>query len=341
MTTRPTDEELARAGTKRALDALYQRQRRRKAKVEQDRQRTLAAVPELPADQAGALEAWAADRLIVPAGHARAGEPMALPDFALAWLDKALRARESILSVARKNGKSAVVAVYLLSRLVGPLRTPGWRGAVISVNKLKAAELRMQMEEIAAAMLSGEAGGTAGRGMGADADLACEGEDVAVPDAAGHVPPRQRQHEMLAGWPQVGIEHRQADGAQDQRRVDGVAGERQRGRRVGVDRVAQQDDALAGVDVGSAGNRFHDRLERGACHLAWLGVLGLITQRSGVQIPPRYHHRQQRVQTAARPSSARSHDPPASVRRGAPAGRASRPVRAPARRRSPGSSPWR
>ena len=38
------------------------------------------------ADPVGALAAWASTTLIVPPGHPRAGEPMALPDFAIQWL---------------------------------------------------------------------------------------------------------------------------------------------------------------------------------------------------------------------------------------------------------------
>ena len=41
--------------------------------------------------------------------------------------------REAGLSVGRKNGKSALVALLLLSYLVGPLHKPGWRGLVTSL----------------------------------------------------------------------------------------------------------------------------------------------------------------------------------------------------------------
>ena len=150
--TKPTDAELARRRDKRALDALYQRQRRARQREERERQRALASVPDLPADQFAALESWAADRLVVPAGHPRAAEPMALPGFAAAWLAEALaEPGEALMCVARKNAKSAILAIYLLGRLLGPLRTPGYRGAVISVTSAKAIELRMQMVAIAAA----------------------------------------------------------------------------------------------------------------------------------------------------------------------------------------------
>ena len=47
--------------------------------------------------------------------------------------------------------KSAIVAVYLLGRLVGPLAVPGYRAGVASVSKEKAGELKRQMQEIAEA----------------------------------------------------------------------------------------------------------------------------------------------------------------------------------------------
>ena len=102
-------------------------------------------------DPVGALTAWAADTLIVPPGHPRAGEPMALPDFAVDWLRESWDAHESALSTARKNAKSAIAAILCLGYLVGPLRRPGWRGAIASLDKNKAGELRRQVAEIAKA----------------------------------------------------------------------------------------------------------------------------------------------------------------------------------------------
>ena len=58
--------------------------------------------------------------LKVPPGHKRAGQPMELPSFAVAWLRESLRpgVREAGLFVGRKNAKSAILAAYLLARLV-------------------------------------------------------------------------------------------------------------------------------------------------------------------------------------------------------------------------------
>ena len=64
------------------------------------------------------------------------------------FLRDALTVPESLLCVARKNAKSAIIAVYLLGRLVGPLRYHGYRAGVCSINREKAGELWMQMDAI-------------------------------------------------------------------------------------------------------------------------------------------------------------------------------------------------
>ena len=100
------------------------------------------------ADPVGALAEWAAATLVVPPGHPRSGEPMALPPFAIAWLRASWTSHESALSTARKNAKSAIAAILALGYLCGPLRRPGWRGAIASLDKGKAGELRRQVAEI-------------------------------------------------------------------------------------------------------------------------------------------------------------------------------------------------
>ena len=76
---------------------------------------------------------------------------MALPDFALRFLREGWDAHESALTMGRKNAKSAICAVLALGFLVGPVRVDGWRGAIASVSKEKAAELRAQVQAIAEA----------------------------------------------------------------------------------------------------------------------------------------------------------------------------------------------
>ena len=135
--------------------AARERQRRRRARLRQEREQ--AAVLAFPAPtarhpgQVDELATWAAATLKVPVGHPLAGQPMALPDFAVDFLRDGWCAHESALTMGRKNAKSAICAVLALGHLVGPLRTAGWRGAVASVTKEKAAELRGQVAAIAEA----------------------------------------------------------------------------------------------------------------------------------------------------------------------------------------------
>ena len=163
-----------------------------------------------PADPVGALADWSRESLIVPPGHPRAGEPMELPDYAVAWLRATWNAHESALTTARKNAKSAIAAVLALGYLVGPLRRPGWRGAIASISKEKAGELRRQVAEIAQASgldirirrspypgtIESETGSldtlSADRSAGHSA-----GYDLVVVDETGLLPERSR--DLLAG----------------------------------------------------------------------------------------------------------------------------------------------
>ena len=125
------------------------RQRKRRAKLKSSA--TVAPVVALGADPIAELATWAAATLKIPPGHPLAGQPMVLPDFAVDFLRAGFSAHESALSVARKNGKSALCAVLSLGYLIGPLRTLGFRGAVASVSKEKAGELRNQVASIVSA----------------------------------------------------------------------------------------------------------------------------------------------------------------------------------------------
>ena len=141
------------AYTDREARRLYMREYRARKKAEREAAANSCsrATVSLPDDPVGALAAWAAKTLIIPPGHPLAGRPMALPDFAEDFLRAGWGAHESALCIARKNAKSAIAAVLALGHLCGPLRTDGWRGAVASVSKEKAAELRNQVALIAEA----------------------------------------------------------------------------------------------------------------------------------------------------------------------------------------------
>ena len=187
--------------------AARERQRRKRAR---DKLVTPPAAPLPPEtdDPAGALAEWARATLRVPAGHELAGEPMALPDFAVRFLRDAFTVREALLCCARKNAKSAITAVAVLGHLVGPLARPGWRGAVCSVNKGKAAELVRQMREISEASdLRDLRSPTPGRVeaphgtldiLSADASAgAASGFDLVIVDELGLL--KERDRELLAG----------------------------------------------------------------------------------------------------------------------------------------------
>ena len=123
----------------------YMREYRRKQKAAAA---VTAPEPVNHADPVGALVDWSRDKLIVPAGHPLAGEAMTLPSFATDFLRDGWTAHESALTCGRKNAKSAILGVLGLGFLVGPLRRPGFRMAIASLSKEKAAELRQQIQQI-------------------------------------------------------------------------------------------------------------------------------------------------------------------------------------------------
>ena len=104
-------------------------------------------------DPAGAFASWSESRLIIPPGHPNSGKPLVIPEYALAFLEAALKAgvREAGLFVARKNAKSAVIAALLLAHLAGPMRRKGWRAGCASLSREKAVELWQQAEDVATA----------------------------------------------------------------------------------------------------------------------------------------------------------------------------------------------
>ena len=104
-----------------------------------------------PDDPGAAVALWAKRTLKIPPGHPRAGKPMALPPYLADFICDALTHDESLLCIGRKNAKSSAVAVLLLAHLCGPLRRPGWRAGVASINAGKAAELWAQAAAIALA----------------------------------------------------------------------------------------------------------------------------------------------------------------------------------------------
>ena len=110
-------------------------------------------LPKTPRDKASAIVAWAKKSLKVPPGHPKEGGPLVVPEYGVKFLRDALAddCHEAALVISRKNAKSAIVAVLILSYLVGPMRRAGWRCGVCSISREKAGELRSQCEAIAVA----------------------------------------------------------------------------------------------------------------------------------------------------------------------------------------------
>ena len=89
---------------------------------------------------------WASERLIVPAGL-RQGRRFKVFDWQREFIRGALQPgiREAGLSIARKNGKTGLVAALLLWMLC-EVRRPQWRAIVVSLSGEVAKELRNQAE---------------------------------------------------------------------------------------------------------------------------------------------------------------------------------------------------
>jgi len=166
------------------------------------------AAPTSTGDPAADLIAWAESTLLVPDGMLR-GKPFRIDPWQADFLRDALApgVREAGLSVARKNGKTGLIAVLLLGYLVGPLHRPRWRGVVTSMTGDLAKELRTAI--MATADLSGlmflqeRVSPTPGRIFGPEgvrldllaADKATGhgiGADLAVIDEAGLMGENQR-----------------------------------------------------------------------------------------------------------------------------------------------------
>ena len=145
-------------GRRRIYANDAERQRAHRARRKLERQGLPDDRPALGSD-AAAVAQWAGERLRIPAGHPLAGQPCVLEPWQLAIVDDVLTHRETLLCCARKNAKSGLVAVIALAHLVGPLRRPGWRCGVMSLNRGKAGELLQQIEEIAGASGIHVAGG--------------------------------------------------------------------------------------------------------------------------------------------------------------------------------------
>lgn len=171
---------------------------------------TMPANParEWPADPVDALVEWASETLVVPSGML-AARPWRFDDWQIDWFRAAMAdgVFEAGLSVARKNGKSGMIAALLLAYLAGPLCRSEWRGVVVSMSGNLAKELKGAMEGTAIAsglhdvqfMATPYPGRALGR-LGSRVDfLAADrgtghaiGADLAIIDEAGQLAERDR-----------------------------------------------------------------------------------------------------------------------------------------------------
>ena len=196
-----------------------ERQRRFRDRQREEKRAAALTPPEtppdvLPGDAAALLAAWCAERLTVPPGHPLAGQPMAMPEYVRAFLADALQpaTHEALLCTARKNSKTAGIAMFALGLLVGPLRRPGQRLGCVSVTREKAGELLGQCRAIAEAsglegleflrtpapgMIRGPAGSTA-EFLSADKKAGhSSGFDWSIVDELGLMGERDR--DLIAG----------------------------------------------------------------------------------------------------------------------------------------------
>lgn len=95
--------------------------------------------PDDPDERSREIADWARRTLVVPDGLL-AGRPMELQDWQIDYLRDLLAADQAGLSVARKNGKSSLIAALLLYYCAGPGRTRHFRAAVASLTGHLASE---------------------------------------------------------------------------------------------------------------------------------------------------------------------------------------------------------
>ena len=129
--------------TAKSGNKYYQRDRRRRLKLASKSAEELPPIPATPELQVEAVAKWSRDVLKIPAGHPNVGKPVILQDFQLQFLQGALSHREAVLSIARKNSKTSLVAILALSYLAegAPLQSAGFRIGTVSVTLKLSKEL--------------------------------------------------------------------------------------------------------------------------------------------------------------------------------------------------------
>lgn len=93
---------------------------------------------------------WMRSNLLVPNGLVQ-GERLKIYDWQEEWLRQAYSPciRRASLSIARKNGKTSLIANAILCHLLGPWQRHTWRGYIASLTIEHAKQMLMQIEETA------------------------------------------------------------------------------------------------------------------------------------------------------------------------------------------------
>lgn len=151
---------------------------------------------------------WAESVLTVPYGLLQ-GRPYVLPEWQRTWISEAMGdgVRDAVLTTARKNGKTGLIAALCLAHLCGPLLRRNLRMVAVALDGKTAGELREQLRlTIEASGLSdvevlrtpppGRVRGRAGSELHLLASDKATGQatgaDVVVIDEAGLMPENQR-----------------------------------------------------------------------------------------------------------------------------------------------------
>ena len=142
MPTLLTSDELKRERQRKASARYRARNRPSNGALFPPELKAVPVVTEPEAPTGDPLD-WIEQTLVVPSGPLR-GRPFRLPDWQRRFIREAMApgVREAALSVARKNGKTGLVAALVLAHLVGPWSRGDWRGLCTSMTADLALQLR-------------------------------------------------------------------------------------------------------------------------------------------------------------------------------------------------------
>ena len=142
MPTLLTSEELARERSRKSSARYRARRRPSDGALFPAPKKAVPVEPAVETPKGDPIE-WIEKTLVVPSGPLR-GRPFKLPEWQRRFIREAMApgVREAGLSVARKNGKTGLVAAIVLAHLAGPWSRGDWRGLCTSMTAELALQLR-------------------------------------------------------------------------------------------------------------------------------------------------------------------------------------------------------